>query len=149
MSRDASGEAPSDGRVARKALGDQIAFVERGRLGEPDIFHRPFQITSLHDLADRIDLGHRFVLTHQDMIWDRTRGYHIDDAKRDYRAATDAALRAADEVGFFSYHAAIDAASDGAVDLDRATVVWLGVDHLRGREIADTVAPPLGGRPYS
>jgi glycosyltransferase involved in cell wall biosynthesis len=130
------------------SLATEIRFEERDRLGRPDVFHRPFQIASLHDLADRLAIGERFVLTHQDMIWDRTRAYHADAARRDYRIATSAALSAADEVGFFSVHAAVDAASEGALDPDRATVVPLGVDHLTGRDVEDTVARPLAGRPF-
>ena len=42
-------------------------------------------------------------------------------------------LALADHVGFFSLHAARDAASDGGLELDRATVVPLGVDHLADR----------------
>ena len=37
---------------------------------------------------------------------------------------------------------------DGALELDRATVVPLGVDHLVGRSVPDGAARPLGGRPY-
>ena len=44
------------------------------------------QIFSLHELADRLVIGERFVLTHQDMIWDRTPAYHVGDARRDYVA---------------------------------------------------------------
>jgi glycosyltransferase involved in cell wall biosynthesis len=129
-------------------LTDEVPFVERDRLGRPGVFHRPYQIVSLHDLADRLVIAERMVLTHQDMIWDRTRAYHVGDARSDYRAATSTALSTADEVGFFSLHAAIDAASDGALELDRATVVPLGVDHLVGREVPDGISQPLGGRPY-
>ena len=133
-------------RVASLAAG--VRFAERHRVGRPDILHRPFQVTSLHDLADRLEIGERFVLTHQDMIWDRTRAYHVGDARRDYRVATSAALSVADEVGFFSFHAAIDAASDGALALERATVVPLGVDHLDGRDVAEAAARPLADRPF-
>ncbi len=130
------------------SLTSHVRFAERHRLGRPVILHRPFQVVSLHDLTDRLEIGERFVLTHQDMIWDRTRAYHVGDARRDYRTATSAALSVADEVGFFSFHAAIDAASDGALALDRATVVPLGVDHLAGRDVPETLARPLAGRPY-
>ena len=133
-------------RVASLAAG--VRFAERHRVGRPDILHRPFQVTSLHDLADRLEIGERFVLTHQDMIWDRTRAYHVGDARRDYRVATSAALSVADEVGFLSFHAAIDAASDGALALERATVVPLGVDHFVGRDVPETVARPLADRPF-
>ena len=135
--------------VARvEQLTPEVPFVERCELGRPDVLHRPFQIVSLHDLADRLVIGDRLVLTHQDMIWNRSRAYHDADGGRDYRVATAAALSSADEVGFFSLHAAMDAASDGVVDLDRATVVPLGVDHLAGRDVAATTARPLGQRPY-
>ena len=129
-------------------LADRVRFVDRRTIGRPKVFHRPFQVISFHDLVDRLRIGDRLVLTHQDMIWDRTRAYHRGDARRDYRLATSAALASADEVGFFSLHAATDAASEGAVDLDRATVVRLGVDHLAGRAVHDAPARPLAGRPY-
>jgi glycosyltransferase involved in cell wall biosynthesis len=129
-------------------LADDVAFVERRRLGRPDVFHRPFQIVSLHDLADRLTIAKRFVLTHQDMIWDRTRAYHAGEARGDYRRGTTAALASADEVGFVSLHAAKDAASDGVLELDRATVVPNGVDHLAVPDDPSDAARPLGGRPY-
>ena len=144
----AAARASSDRRSARRVARRRCPLRRAARLGRPDILHRPFQVVSLHDLADRLEIGERFVLTHQDMIWDRTRAYHVGDARRDYRRATSAALSVADEVGFFSFHAAIDAASDGALALDRATVVPLGVDHLAGRDVAGDAARPLAGRPY-
>ena len=127
----ASSTRPCVARVESLAAG--VRFVERTGLGRPDVFHRPFQITSLHELADRLVIGERFVLTHQDMIWDRTRAYHVGDARarlpgRDERRALRARTRSASS----RFHAAIDAASDGALALERATVVPLGVDHLAG-----------------
>ena len=108
-----------------------VPFVETSHVGRPEIFHRPFQVRSLHELADCLSIGERLVLTHQDMILDRTRSYaNSDDAWHDYRRTTTAALVSADEVGFFSRHAALDAASEGTLELGRATVVPLGVDHL-------------------
>jgi glycosyltransferase involved in cell wall biosynthesis len=133
--------------VAR--LADAMPFVERSALGRPEVFHRPFQVGSVDVLADCLTVGERFVLTHQDMILDRTRAYHLDlGAWHDYREATRASLCSADAVGFFSRHAAVDAASDGLVELDRATVVPLGVDHLAGRDMSGAPAEPLGGRPF-
>jgi glycosyltransferase involved in cell wall biosynthesis len=131
-----------------QALTGDVAFVERRAVGRPDVFHRPFQLVSLHDLADRLVIGERLVLTHQDMIWSRTRAYHDGGGWRDYRIATRTALASADEVAFFSLHAAIDAASDGSLELERATVVPLGVDHLVGRDDQSLATRPLGGRPY-
>ena len=133
--------------VAR--TGVELPMVQRADLGRPDVFHRPFQIRSLHELADCLSIGTRLVLTHQDMILDRTPGYaRTIKAWEDYRRATEAALSSADQVGFFSKHAAIDAASEGSLELDRATVVYLGVDHVAGRVAHENSLIPLDGRPY-
>jgi glycosyltransferase involved in cell wall biosynthesis len=130
-------------------LGNAVRFVQAEVVGRPDIFHRPFQVRSLHELADCLSVGERLVLTHQDMILDRTRAYAFtDDSWHDYRRTTAAALSSADEVGFFSRHAALDAASEGSLELDRATVVALGVDHLSHTGVEDTVVRPLDGRPF-
>ena len=77
-------------------LAEQLPVLEREQVGQPDVVHRMSQILSLHELADRLVIGERFVLTHQDMIWDRTRAYHVGDALRDYRRATAATLALAD-----------------------------------------------------
>ena len=124
-------------------------FVEREHVGRPEIFHRPFQIGSLAGLRDCLSIGQRLVVTHQDMIAARTTAYAADRASwYAFCAATAATLASADEVGFFSRHAALDAASSGEVDLTRATVVRLGVDHLRHVAPVADPARPLGGRPY-
>ncbi len=133
--------------VAR--LAEDVPFIDRSRLDRPAIFHRPYQVWSLPELADCLLMGERLVLTHQDMILDRTPAYAASiRIWQEYRATTEAAFSSADEVGFFSYHAAVDAASDGALELDRATVIPLGVDHLTPSTDHDTVADPLSGRPY-
>lgn len=135
--------APILGRLA-----NEILLIERSQVRRPAILHRPFQMWSLKELADCLTIGERLVLTHQDMILDRTPAYASSiEVWNDYRRTTHAALSSADELGFFSHHAAADAASDGHVDLDRATVVPLGVDHLTTSD-EETVADPLGGRPY-
>jgi hypothetical protein len=65
------------------------------------------------------------------MILDRTSAYRFSSAHwRDFRRATRAAHSSADQVGFLSEHAALDALSDGVLDPERATVVPLGVDHV-------------------
>lgn len=129
-------------------MGNDLPCVERSRLRQAAIFHRPFQMWSLEDLADCLSLGERLVLTHQDMILDRTPEYTSTMERwHAYKEATRAALSSADEVGFFSRHAAEDAASDGLVDCARSTVVPLGVDHL-SRDERVTPANPFGGRPY-
>jgi glycosyltransferase involved in cell wall biosynthesis len=135
-------------QVEVQRLRGAVPFVRRSQVGRPDVFHRPYQARSLHELADCLSIGERLVLTHQDMILDRTRSYaNTDDSWRDYRRTTTAALSSADEVGFFSRHAALDAASDGALDLGRATVVTLGVDHLSAVS-GEPVSHPLNGRPF-
>ena len=129
---------------------DTIPFVERSGVGWPDVFHRPFQIGSLEGLADCLSVGKRLVVTHLDLILDRTVAYVTSRASWDrYRATTVAALSSADEIGFLSRHAALDAASDGMLDLYRANVVPLGVDHLGGPGEDDgDPRHPLAGRPY-
>ena len=132
-------------------LMDDVVFASSGRLGKADIFHRPHQIVVLQDLLECFAFGSRFVLTHQDMITERSPAYFASLADwNEFRRTTAAAFASADHVGFFSEHAALDAASDGVLDVDSATVVPLGVDHIR----ADLpVQPPdrlsrLGERPF-
>jgi glycosyltransferase involved in cell wall biosynthesis len=125
-----------------------VPFVDRANVGFPAIFHRPSQVGSLQGLAECLSIGGRLVLTHQDMIADRSSAYAPNASSwLRYRATTVAALASADQIGFFSRHAALDAASDGALELDRATVVSLGVDHLGDTAGVDP-ADPLAGRPY-
>jgi glycosyltransferase involved in cell wall biosynthesis len=89
------------------------------------------------------------VLTHLDMIFDRTPSYVGSTTSWErYHATTLAALASADELGFLSRHTANDAASDGVLELDRGAVVHLGVDHLDGSDAVELSSPPLGGRPY-
>jgi glycosyltransferase involved in cell wall biosynthesis len=128
-----------------------VVFSTEDAAGQADIFHRPHQVHSLVDLADCLRYGHRFVLTQQDMIVDRAAAYWASpDQWKDFRRATQAALASADQVGFFSEHAALDALSDGMLDPERATVVPLGVNHV---EVDGAAEPPpqlarLGGRPF-
>jgi glycosyltransferase involved in cell wall biosynthesis len=117
------------------ALADRVRLCDPASLLEvrPSIFHRPYQLGSRGELEDGAHLGERFVLTHQDMIMDRTREYfEAEETWRSFRRLTAAAFRAADQVGFFSRHAAADAAADGALAPEKVSVVPLGVDHLPG-----------------
>ena len=132
-------------------LRDQVSFTTQLPFQVADIYHRPRQVHSLHELPECFAYGRRFVLTQQDMILDRTSAYFpSDEAWKAYRRATQAALASADHVGFFSEHAALDAASDGALDPERATVVPLGVNHVQTE--GDAKPPPLltrlGHRPF-
>jgi glycosyltransferase involved in cell wall biosynthesis len=99
----------------------------------PAIFHRPYQFGSVHEVDVSRSLADRLAVTHQDMIMDRTPSYHPspDDWAR-FREATAASFSAADQVGFFSRHAAWDALSGTPLTADRACVVPLGVDHPLG-----------------
>jgi glycosyltransferase involved in cell wall biosynthesis len=103
---------------------------------KPAVFHRPYQFGALAELRAAARIGRRLVLTQQDMILDRTPEYHAD--ARDWcrrRETTAAAFAVADQVGFFSRHAADDAARDG-LDPSRSNVVPLGVDHPLGTDPA-------------
>jgi glycosyltransferase involved in cell wall biosynthesis len=132
-------------------LKDEVVFAPPRRLEKTDIFHRPHQIVVLQDLLECFALGSRFILTHQDMIMERSPAYFASLADwEEFRRTTSAAFASADHVGFFSEHAALDAASDGVLEVERATVVPLGVDHIRNDL---PVQPPgrlssLGERPF-
>src|SRR5262249_40090086 len=120
-------------------------------LTRADVFHRPNQFLTLHELTECFAYGRRLVLTQQDMTLDRAPGYFT--SRKDWEElcrTTKAALASADQVGFFSEHAAVDAARDGLLDTQRATVVPLGVDHVRTDGKAELPArlARLGGRPF-
>ena len=133
-------------------LRDEVVFADRHSVARADVYHRPHQLRQLGDLRECLTLGRRFVLTQQDMILDRTRVFFpSSEAWTAFRRVTKAALASADQVGFFSEHAALDAASDGLINLDRATVVPLGVDHVQVTEKAAQSLPQLvqfAGRPF-
>jgi glycosyltransferase involved in cell wall biosynthesis len=137
--------------TVRDELGDLVdamRFVEHSRVGRVELVHKPHQFWSLHDLAESLAMADRVVLTQLDMILERTPAYRRNREKWEkQRQTTAAALASVDEIGFLSTAAALDAASDGELELDRATVVHCGVDHLAGRPVPDP-ARPLGGRPY-
>ena len=130
-------------------LGDAVPFVESSRVGRPDIFHRPFQVRSLHELADCLSIGERLVLTQQDMIVDRTRVYaNSDDAWHDYRVRHRPRWRPPTRSGssLDTLHSTPRVRAPSSSD--RATVVTLGVDHLSHMIVDDSVVRPLGGRPF-
>ena len=137
--------------TVREELGDLVdsmRFVPHSRVGRVELLHKPHQFWSLHDLAESLATAERVVLTQLDMILERTPAYRRNREKWEkQRETTAAALASVDQIGFLSTAAALDAASDGELELDRATVVHCGVDHLAGRPVPDA-ARPLGGRPY-
>jgi glycosyltransferase involved in cell wall biosynthesis len=117
---------------------------------ESGVFYRPHQVGSLNELVECLSFAPRFVLTHQDMIGDRTPAYFAsNDDWAHARRTTRASLGAADQLGFFSRHAALDAASDGA-DPTRSTIVPLGVDHITvdGPSERPAALSQLHGRPF-
>ena len=130
-------------------LREAVPFLDRGRVGRPSIFHRPFQIGSLDGLEDCLAVGERLVVTLQDTIAERTPAYAPGAGSwQRFRMAAAAVRSSADELTFYSRHAALDAASDGGLDLGRATVIPLGLDHIRDLEPPDAPAAPLGRRPF-
>jgi glycosyltransferase involved in cell wall biosynthesis len=132
-------------------LDGSVDFTSQGKLEHVDVFHRPSQVGSLEDLVECFTFGRRFVLTQQDMILDRTPAYFPSrEAWHAFHRATRGALQSADHVGFFSEHAALDAASDGLIDPERATVVPLGVDHVdvEGHAEVPEELGPLADRPF-
>ena len=106
----------------------------------PHVFHRPYQVLSENEITDVVTSGARLVVTHQDMILDRTPAYFASkDQWRHYTATTAVTLVAADEVVFFSEHARQEAVRDGLVDLSKTSVVPPGTNHLDDR--ADETMP--------
>jgi glycosyltransferase involved in cell wall biosynthesis len=96
----------------------------------PHVFHRPYQIFE-GQISDLVTYADRLVITHQDMILDRTPAYFRSREKwRTYAAATALSFAAADEVVFYSEHAREEALRDRLLDRARTSVVPPGTDHL-------------------
>jgi glycosyltransferase involved in cell wall biosynthesis len=99
----------------------------------PHVFHRPYQLLTEAEITDVVTAGTRLVVTHQDMILDRTPAYFgSTDQWRHYAATTALTFVAADEVVFFSEHARQEAVRDGLVEPGKSSVVPPGTDHLDG-----------------
>lgn len=115
----------------------------------PAVFHRPYQFGTVEEVRTCREMAQRLVLTHQDMILDRTAAYHSSlDAWKVFRDATGEAFGASDQVGFFSRHAARDAAIDGLLPADKINVVPPGVDHpLSGIASSQSAFIELEGTP--
>ena len=95
-----------------------------------DVFHRPYQVSSMDDLRVAEQLGERLVITHQDLIAYRNPGYFSSyEDWVAYERLTRSALAMADRVLFFSRHAAEDALRDDLIERDRTRVIHIGVDH--------------------
>jgi len=121
-------------RAAFEQIEDLTLLPYERAANEPqaptDIVHRPSQVFTPSDLALLLPLGHRIVVTHQDLIAYRIPSYHgsVEDWER-YRRVTRDTLGGADHVVFFSEHARADALADALVDPATASVVPIGVDH--------------------
>lgn len=121
-------------RAAFEAIDDLALLPYERAANEPqprtDVVHRPSQVFTTSDLALLLPLGHRIVVTHQDLIAYRIPSYHdsVEDWER-YRRVTRHTLAAADHVVFFSEHARADALADALVEPAATSVVPIGVDH--------------------
>jgi glycosyltransferase involved in cell wall biosynthesis len=118
----------------------------RAIVPSPHVFHRPYQLFSESEITGVVTSGTRLVVTHQDMILDRTPAYFPSrDEWRHYTARTAFSFVAADEVAFFSEHAREEAVRDGLIEEQRTSVIPPGTDHLR--DTGDGVMPAeLRGR---
>jgi glycosyltransferase involved in cell wall biosynthesis len=113
---------------------------------DADIVHRPFQLTNAGDLTFLRSLGGRLIVTHQDLIAFHNPAYFPSlDVWEGYRELTRRSLATADRVVFFSAYARDDALAEELVDVGRASVVRLGVDHPFMPDGAHhEPAPPVG-----
>lgn len=130
------------------ALPPDVLRHQEGRaiVPSPHVFHRPYQLFSESEITEVVTSGTRLVVTHQDMILDRTPAYFPSrDEWRHYTARTAFSFVAADEVVFFSEHAREEAVRDGLIEKQRTSVIPPGTDHLR--DTGDGVMPTeLQGR---
>ncbi len=127
-----SDELGGEARRALEALpGLELVGAERtSGLAPADVVHRPFQVSSEHDLTLLCRLGERLVVTNQDLIGYRNPSYFSSRREWDeYRRLTRRALAVADHVVFFSPHALRDALAEDLIDSHRGNVVPIGVDH--------------------
>jgi glycosyltransferase involved in cell wall biosynthesis/GT2 family glycosyltransferase len=118
-----------------------------------DVVHRPFQVSSVEDLAFLDRLGERIVVTHQDLIAFHNPGYFGSfKAWKGHRQLTMHTLALADRVVFFSRAAAEEAIAEELLERERSDVVYIGTDHTLDRLPAQEAPPKahakLGGRPF-
>jgi glycosyltransferase involved in cell wall biosynthesis len=103
----------------------------------PHVFHRPYQVFEGH-ISDLVMPDVRLVITHQDLILDRTPSYFRSEERwRNYAAATALSLVAADEVVFYSEHARLEAVGDGLLDQSKTSVVPPGTNHIRTNSVEE------------
>lgn len=106
------------------------------------LVHRPYQVFDPLELDLISRLGDRFVVTHQDLISYRNPGYSRSFADWNaFHRLTRLTLALADQVLFFSHHAAADALAEELLDESRAHVAHLGVDHSADAPEPDPIKP--------
>ncbi len=119
----------------------------RGKVERADVAHRPFQVSSYHDLSLLARLGERLIVTNQDLISFHNPSYFDNFESWDgYRRLTRLALALSDRVVFFSEHARQDALGEDLVESERASVVHIGVDHAFARPLRRSAPPRGAGR---
>src|SRR5262249_5600007 len=107
-----------------------VRHTDAQRITCADVAHRLYQLDNPGDLSFLSSLADRVVITQQDLIGYQNPSYFASRAAWEgYRELTRTALAVADHVLFFSQHARGEALDDELVELDRASVVALGVDH--------------------
>lgn len=112
-----------------------VALLPVAEIGQgaemSDVVHRPFQVASPEDLDVLRAVGRRLIVTQQDLIGYHNPAYHRSPEKwMQHRRLTRTALSAADQVLFFSRHAAKEALAEDLVDRARVHVAHLGTDHV-------------------
>jgi glycosyltransferase involved in cell wall biosynthesis len=118
-----------------------------------DIVHRPFQVSSAHDMTVLASLGDRTIITNQDLIGFRNASYYESATDwQTYRRLTAESLALSSLVLFFSEHARDDAISEGLVTHEKSRVVLIapagaGSDALEGAA-RPASRVDLEGRPF-
>jgi glycosyltransferase involved in cell wall biosynthesis len=103
------------------------------------VVHRPQQVFSTADLSLLALLGHRVVITHQDLIAYHNPACHETlETWEQHRRITRVALAVADRVVFFSEHSRRDALAEDLVSPERCEVIGAAV---AGRS-ANGLTPP-------
>ena len=129
-----------------------ISAADVGQIESDDVVHRPWQIGSYEDLELLAQLGHRIVLTQQDLIAYHNPSYFPGGRQwLEYRRLTAEAAGLSALTLFFSEHARQDAIAEDLVAPERTRVVYIGTDHQVSVQRPEPKAPPrvpLADRPF-
>ncbi len=123
--------APDAAAALARAPEVDVITYDQAAAGVPrsDVVHRPQQVFSPEDLSLLRMLGHRIVVTHQDLIAYHNPTYHsTPDSWEQHRRITRLALAAADRVLFFSESARRDAQSEDLIGDGRSEVVGIALE---------------------